>query len=79
MFLIKQDSTDGNPNQPISVNTTLHIEVGDVDDLNPVFQDSSYQASIDENETGLLNVTPAVFAYDPDVGAAEDIEYSCKL
>ncbi len=75
-----QDTTD-TLNKPIPVTTTLNITVGDLDDLNPVFNESSYEASVvEEDVAGELTVSPApIWAFDQDTEINENVTYSCKL
>ncbi|XP_072039294.1 cadherin-23-like [Amphiura filiformis] len=71
------DTTDSVVNSPIAVNTVLHIEVVDLDDLSPAFDYAAYSSSIEEQYKGLLPVSPdTVRAIDQDVDIDESIIYS---
>ncbi|XP_042573486.1 protocadherin-like wing polarity protein stan [Cyprinus carpio] len=57
---------------------TVTLTVEDLDNLNPYFDHSLYEASIEENQTGpLSDVTPeAIKAQDGDTGINEPVVYS---
>ncbi|XP_067259915.1 cadherin EGF LAG seven-pass G-type receptor 2-like isoform X2 [Chanodichthys erythropterus] len=60
--------------------TTVTITVEDFDNLNPYFDHSLYEASIEENQVGQFSdVTPeAIKAQDGDTGINEPVVYSIK-
>ncbi|KAF4118311.1 hypothetical protein G5714_000362 [Onychostoma macrolepis] len=62
----------------LSDTTTVTITVEDYDNLNPYFDHSLYEASIEENQAGQLSdVTPeAIKAQDGDTGINEPVVYS---
>ncbi|XP_016396188.1 protocadherin Fat 4 [Sinocyclocheilus rhinocerous] len=62
----------------LSDTTTVTITVEDFDNLNPYFDHSLYEASIEENQAGQLSdVTPeAIKAQDGDTGISEPVVYS---
>ncbi|XP_016145401.1 cadherin-24-like [Sinocyclocheilus grahami] len=62
----------------LSDTTTVTITVEDFDNLNPYFDHSLYEASIEENQAGQLSdVTPeAIKAQDGDTGINEPVVYS---
>ncbi|XP_067259967.1 protocadherin Fat 4-like isoform X1 [Chanodichthys erythropterus] len=62
----------------LSDTTTVTITVEDFDNLNPFFDHSLYEASIEENQVGQFSdVTPeAIKAQDGDTGINEPVVYS---
>ncbi|XP_070544624.1 protocadherin Fat 4-like isoform X2 [Ptychodera flava] len=73
LTLIVRDRVTGGRNGT----TFLYINVTDGDDHNPVFNSSSYTATVlEETNNTVLHVEPPIYAYDPDVAIFQPIIYS---
>ena len=75
-YILNVSASDGG-NPPQRGFTLLNITVGDVNDHRPVFVNSSYSASTDEN-TAVGTPILKVFATDKDIGTNGQVEYSIE-